>query len=578
MTGSASTELAAVLVDEMVRCGVREAVLAPGSRSAPLAFALHAADATGRIRLHVRIDERSAGFLALGLAKTSRCPVPVVTTSGTAAANLHPAVLEASESGIALLLLTADRPPALRATGASQTVDQLKLYGAAVRLFHEVGEPGAASAATNAYWRALVVRAVATATGTLTRDPGPVHLNLAFGEPLVPPPAAAPSADATAFTLPVELAGRPHGQPWSVITPPTSHPSTADGWPARTLLVVGDATPSLGAAAVRLAQAHGWPVVAEPSSGARHGPNALRLGHLLIDDPEWFQTRRPQRLLIVGHPTVHRQVGTLMQDPAIEVVVVAATARWADSTRTARSVLIELPQPAARPILDPGWLPDWQRADERATCARDKILAQHPTLAEATVADTVLAALPTGALLVAGASMPVRELASARPRDGVTVISGRGAAGIDGTVSSAIGAALAWQLGAGSSRPAAALVGDLTFLHDSNGLLIGPAEHRPDLTIVVVNNNGGAVFALLEQGAEPYAAAFERIFGTPHGADLAAVCAVSGTRYTLVQDRAELEAALTPIEGLQVVEVVTDRSRARELGQLVGAAVHAAIS
>jgi 2-succinyl-5-enolpyruvyl-6-hydroxy-3-cyclohexene-1-carboxylate synthase len=572
-----STELANVLVDELVRGGVREAVLAPGSRSAPLAFALHAADAAGRLRLHVRIDERSAGFLALGLAKISELPVPVVTTSGTAAANLHPAVLEASESGVPLFVLTADRPPALRATGASQTVDQIKLYGSAVRLFHEVGEPGPDNVPANAYWRALVTRAIATATGTLTYDPGPVHLNVAFGEPLVPRLTTSPTTAATPFVLPAYLRGRPDGQPWSVIRSNASEPLLATDWPARTLVVVGDANPTLGAAATLLAHAHGWPLIAEPSSGARTGPNALRLGHLLIEEDGWFHTRRPQRLLVVGRPTLHRQVTALMRDQSIEVIVAAATARWADAARTASSVLIELPRPAARPVVDASWLTEWQRADELATRARDKVLAQHPTLPEALIAEAVLGALPTGALLVAGASMPVRELASARPRSGITVISGRGAAGIDGTVSSAIGAALAWQAGPGLDRSAAALIGDLTFLHDSNGLLFGLAEPRPDLTIVVVNNNGGAVFGLLEQGAEAYASAFERIFGTPHGADLTALCAATGTHHTRVADRAELEAALAQFEGLKVVEVITDRSRARELNQLVREAVHVAI-
>ncbi|HEY6738084.1 MAG TPA: 2-succinyl-5-enolpyruvyl-6-hydroxy-3-cyclohexene-1-carboxylic-acid synthase, partial [Actinopolymorphaceae bacterium] len=186
-----STALATVLVDELWRCGVREAVLAPGSRSAPLAFAFHEADQQGRIRLHVRIDERVAGFLALGLAKAGRRPVPVVCTSGTAAANLHPAVLEAHHAGVPLLLLTADRPPELRGVGANQVTDQVKLYGDAVRMFHEVGTPERRPG-QNAYWRELVDRAIAVARGFRDRNPGPVPLNLAFGEPLVPSAAEEP--------------------------------------------------------------------------------------------------------------------------------------------------------------------------------------------------------------------------------------------------------------------------------------------------------------------------------------------------------------------------------------------------
>ncbi len=235
------TALARVLVDELVRGGVREAVLAPGSRSAPLAFALADADAGGRLRLHVRIDERSAAFLALGLAKASRTPVPVVTTSGTATANLHPAVLEASYAGVPLLLLTADRPPELRGTGANQTVDQVTLYGGAVRLFTDIGAPERRPGQV-AYWRALVCRALAAATGEL---PGPVHLNLGLREPLVP------DGDDD-WVEPVD--GRPDGVPWTVQVPGT--PTTVpDDLPARTVLVLGDATAPVSAAAVRLAAA-----------------------------------------------------------------------------------------------------------------------------------------------------------------------------------------------------------------------------------------------------------------------------------------------------------------------------------
>lgn len=567
-----STALARVLVDELVRAGVREAVLAPGSRSAPLALALHAADAAGRLRLHVRVDERSAGFLALGLAKASGAPVPVVTTSGTATANLHPAVLEADQSGVPLLVLTADRPPELRATGANQTVDQIGLFGGAVRAFHEVGAPGT-EPGQQAYWRALACRAVAAATGARTGDPGPVHLNLALREPLVP------DAD-DAWAEPLD--GRPDGGPWTVVDPRPAPPAPPpDAGPARTLVVVGDAPLALGDAAVRLAEARGWPVLSEPSGNARSGPNAVPAGALLVaavTGASGPHPLRPDRVLVVGRSTLSRPVQRLLGDPAVRVEVVAPTARWADAARSAARVLPALPAPGAHhPDVDAAWLAAWRGASAAASAAVDAVLDAEPA-AEPRVARDLLAALPPGALLVAGSSMPVRDLfVAGRPRSGVSVLANRGAAGIDGTVSTAVGAALAWQA-AGGGR-AFALLGDLAFVHDANGLVLGPAEPRPDLTLVVVNNDGGAIFGLLEQGGPEHADAFERVFGTPHGTDLAALCGATGTAHTRVSTAAEaVTAALDPREGLQVVEIRTGRSAVPSLHERLRAAVAAAVT
>jgi 2-succinyl-5-enolpyruvyl-6-hydroxy-3-cyclohexene-1-carboxylate synthase len=569
-----STALAEVLVDELVRGGCREAVVSPGSRSAPLAMALHAADAAGRLRLHVRIDERSAGFLALGLAKASAAPVPVLTTSGTATANLHPAVLEAAEAGVPLVVLTADRPPELRATGANQTVGQLGLFGDAVRLFHEVGAP-VAERGQHAYWRALVCRALAAATGVLTRDPGPVHLNVALREPLVP------DGDPT-WVEP--LAGRPDGTPWTrVVGPPVPGPAPTlvpAGGPRRTLVLVGDAPAALGEAAVRLAEACGWPVLSEPSGNARSGPLAMAAGALLLADPAWDRLR-PDRVLVVGRPTLARPVQALLQDPRVRVDVVTPTARWADAARSAARVLPALPTPPpADPHhagLDAEWLADWRTASAAAAHAVDAVLDELPA-AEPRVARDLLAALPAGALLVAGSSMPVRDLfVAGRPRTGVRVLANRGAAGIDGTVSTAVGAALAWQAAGGG--PAFALLGDLTLLHDANGLVLGPDEPRPDLTLVVLDNDGGAIFGLLEQGAPEHAASFERVFGTPHGVDLAALCGATGTPLTRVSTAAEaVAAALDPRAGLQVVQVRTDRRAVPGLQARLRAAVAAAVT
>src|SRR3954454_23751155 len=343
-----STAVATVLVDELIRGGVREAVLAPGSRSAPLAFALHAADAEGRLRLHVRIDERSAGFLALGLAKVSRRPVPVVTTSGTAAANLHPAVLEASEAGVPLIVLTADRPPELRGVGANQTIDQIKLYGDAVRFFHEVGAPED-RLGQNAYWRGMVCRAATAATGTLTRDPGPVHLNLALREPLVP---EVPDGG----QWPEPLSGRPGGLQWTDSPALGLAPATALEKLGDTLVVVGDCAPALGDETVLMAESFGWPIVSEPRANAKHGPNAMRLGHLLVDRPDL----RPSHVVVVGRPTLTRAVQSLLRDPEVTVTVVAPVARWADAPHSAWAVRGRLPGRLGHEQPDTQFLERWK--------------------------------------------------------------------------------------------------------------------------------------------------------------------------------------------------------------------------
>ncbi|HEV7654711.1 MAG TPA: 2-succinyl-5-enolpyruvyl-6-hydroxy-3-cyclohexene-1-carboxylic-acid synthase [Mycobacteriales bacterium] len=544
-----STALARVLVDELVRNGVREAVLSPGSRSAPLAFALHAADAAGRLRLHVRIDERSAGFLALGLAKASGIPAAVVTTSGTAVANLHPAVLEAAHAGVPLLVLTADRPPELRGVGANQTVDQPGIFGTAVRLFTELGAPES-RAGQNAYWRSAVCRAVAAAAT------GPVHVNLALREPLVP----SPDDD-----WPEPLAGR--AGPWTEVLPPAAPAPVADDLPARTVLVLGDAPAAVSAAAVALAETRGWPVVAEPSARLAAGPNVLAGGDLLLRGG-FVAAHRPDRVLAVGRPTLSRAVGRLLAAAPLDVVSPGST--WTDPSGRAARVLPAVPTAlvagsgALAPAgdRDESWLPAWRDAADAARKAVDALLGD--ALSEPGVAAELMDAVPPGGLVVCGSSKPVRDLFLAGPRAGVTVLANRGAAGIDGTVSTAVGAALA-------HGPAYALLGDLTFLHDANGLVIGPDEPRPDLTVVVVNNDGGAIFGVLEQGAPEYAEAFERVFGTPHGVDLAALCAATGTPYQRVTSRTELRGALAEPQGIRVIEVRTDRHAAAELDAAITA-------
>ncbi|MFN2536681.1 MAG: 2-succinyl-5-enolpyruvyl-6-hydroxy-3-cyclohexene-1-carboxylic-acid synthase [Mycobacteriales bacterium] len=518
-----STALARTLVDELVRNGVTDAVLAPGSRSAPLAFALQDAD----VRLHVRIDERSAAFLALGLAKASGRPVPVVTTSGTAAANLHPAVVEACYSGVPLLLLTADRPPELRGSGANQTIDQVKLYGDSVRMFVEVGaaEPG-----LEGYWRGLVCRAIACAAGDLGNAPGPVHLNLAFREPLVPDGSGVPE-------------GRAGRAPWTSRVR-QGGPTVPDDLPDRTVVVLGDGA---DLSALDLAEARGWPVIAEPSSGAT-GPNVVDCGELVAS--AWQD--RPDRVLVVGRPTLSRAIGRLIATAPSDVVAVRGS--WTDAHHRASRVLPAVPSVAGR---GDGWAQPWTEAGRLVRTAITPLLHE---LSEPAVAVTV-AACPSP--LVVGSSKPVRDLFLAPPR--TRVLANRGAAGIDGVVSTTVGAALAWR------EHTIGLLGDLTFLHDSNGLVLGPEEPRPDLTIVVTNNDGGAIFGLLEQGAPEHAEAFERVFGTPHGVELEALCAATRTPYLRATSLDELRKAIEPSTGISVVEVRTDRRQAVELDREIRA-------
>lgn len=559
-----STALASVLVDELVRNRVRDVVLAPGSRSAPLAYALQDADTTSRLRLHVRVDERSAGFLAVGLAKAAEWPVAVVTTSGTATANLHPAVLEAHQAGVPLLVLTADRPPEMRGVGANQTTDQLGMYGSAVRLFHEVGAPDERAGQVG-YWRALACRAVLTARGALSGDPGPVHLNVAFREPLVPD-----GSD----SWPEALAGRPDGLPWTTAGadhPPAPWMSGGErGEVPRTLLVAGPLSRATAQAVSELAAARGWPLVAEPTS--RAWGDAVPHAPLLLGCTAWLEQHLPERVVVVGRPTLARSVQRLLRDPRVHVDVVVETPRWYDPALRARRVLPPDALGSVSGASDPSWGRDWHTAGSRVGAAVTGVLDSTVRPTGPGVARTVVDSLVAGALLVLGSSNPVRDVdLHAAPRADVTPLANRGVSGIDGAVSTAVGAALVHD------GPGYALLGDLTFLHDANGLLLGSHERRPDLCLVVVNDDGGGIFHLLEQGAPEHAPAFERVFGTPHGVNLRALCAATGTPYELADDLAALRIALAPRPGLRVVEVPGERRDRRELHARVRAAVSRAL-
>jgi 2-succinyl-5-enolpyruvyl-6-hydroxy-3-cyclohexene-1-carboxylate synthase len=592
LRGAPAPQAARLLVQELAAHGVRDVVLAPGSRSAPLAYALAEAalpDAdrpagAPALRLHVRVDERSAGFLALGLARAATVdgeprPVAVVTTSGTAVANLHPAVLEAHHAGVPLLLLTADRPHELRGTGANQTTVQPGIFGPATRLEADVPAP-AGRPGEDRDLRHLVSRAVAAALGSRTGDPGPVHLDLAYREPLVPGAEPWPSAGATTPPGRVVVVPRATGDV-PAGDGPAGHdvPARAD-LPGPVVVVAGDGA---GPDARRLAVAAGWPLLAEPSSGARGGPEAPAAYRMLLGDTALGG--RVRSVVLLGRPTLSRPVSALLARDDVDLTVVAPLGSgWPDAGRAADRVLPAVPAAwLTGPADDPAWLAAWQRADAAAGRALDGLLdagpADPPTRstppltgprAVRAVAD---ACLPSDVLVV-GSSNPVRDLdLVARWSEPPVVLANRGLAGIDGMVSTAAGVALGLP-----RRRVRALLGDLTFLHDAGGLLRLTTEPEVDLQLVVLNDAGGSIFATLEHGAPERARTFERVFGTPHAVDVAALCAGYGVRHVRVSDVPALAAALAaPGPGTSVVEVRVDRADRRGLGERLAAAVRDAV-
>ncbi|HOB50670.1 MAG TPA: 2-succinyl-5-enolpyruvyl-6-hydroxy-3-cyclohexene-1-carboxylic-acid synthase [Mycobacterium sp.] len=549
-----STTQARVVVDELIRGGVRDVVLCPGSRNAPLAFALADADRAGRLRLHVRIDERTAGFLAVGLALGSGRPVPIAMTSGTAVANLGPAVVEANYARVPLVILSANRPYELLGTGANQTMEQFGYFGTQVRAAISLGlapdlldaAPGVL-AALSAQWRSATCRVLAAATGARTANAGPVQFDIPLREPLVP------EVDSDPEDYPQ---GRPGGVPWTSTPPVTfDQPVPIDLTPD-TVVIAGHG------AGVHPNLAH-LPTVAEPTAPPARNPlHPLALSGL-----------RPQQVIMCGRPTLHRPVSALLADPAIPVFALTTGPRWPDvsgnSTATGTRAEV-LGEPSA------DWLNRCAAAHARVNAAVREQLAAHPLATGLHVAAAVVDALRPGDQLVLGASNPVRDVALVGfSPDGIAVRSNRGVAGIDGTVSTAIGAALGAEsaTGAGSGRTVA-LLGDLTFVHDASGLLIGPTEPSPrDLTIVVSNDNGGGIFELLEQGDPRFSAVSSRVFGTPHDVDVGALCRAYHVDSRQIEADQVAAALAEPNRGIQVLEVKADRSTLRRLHAAIRAAL-----
>jgi 2-succinyl-5-enolpyruvyl-6-hydroxy-3-cyclohexene-1-carboxylate synthase len=502
--------------------------------------------------LHVAIDERSASFFALGSAKAGH-PAVVVTTSGTAAANLYPAVIEADLAGAPLIVITADRPPELRHSGANQTIDQVKMFGERVRWYVEMG-PGEDRPGESGSWRSRVCQAVATAMGIDGRV-GPVHLNLGFREPLVP---ASDDGRSRAEPYVNDLSGRSGREPWTAWDRPPDPPPLEVAVEGKVLVVLGDeGSPEFARHAIEA----GCVVIAEAHSGGRI-PGTITTSHHLLASPVFADDTRPDLVVQVGRVGLSRNLAAYLS--AVPNRLVVSRLGWADpdrnARRRARSVSL------VRGSVDGGWFERWSEAEARARRVLDAALDETSAPDEARTARDTAAAVPTGGTLVVGSSMPVRDLdLFMMARHGLRVVSNRGASGIDGFVSTALGAAIT------SSGPTVALAGDLTMLHDRNGWLIEP---RPPLVMVVVNNNGGGIFSFLPQASLPDR--FEDLFGTPRAVSFETMAREHLLSYQHIEQAPQLGPAIAggvASGDSHLLEVRTDRAenlkRHRRLTELV---------
>lgn len=594
--GDVAATFCATLVDQWVRMGMRHAVVSPGSRSTPLALAV---TADGRVTVSVHHDERSAAFMALGIAMATKVPAMVVTTSGTAAVELHPAVVEAHHAGVPMLVCTADRPTWLHGIGAPQTINQTDLYGSSVRLFAEPGVPTADAAAQ---WRPLADSAMSAAMGP---RPGPVHLNLAFDEPLV----------GTAGPLPaIGAAGDPDNDDdddagavidAGVLQMVARRVATGRG----VIVAGGDIADPTGV--MDLAAMVGWPVLADPRSGCRV-PSAVTVAHpdALLRHDGFARASRPDVVLRLGTPWASKVLGAWLDgldahqigvhthgvryDPggSLDEVVTAEpgalcaavagllghqsagavrgdahgdTGRGGDGAAGDAGDSCDAGGGGAG--APAGWLRLWATADQVAAQAIASQLGADAVINEPAVARTVAAMLPDGARLMVSSSMPVRDLEwFSAARTGLSVVSNRGANGIDGVVSTAVGLALA------APGPVAVLVGDVAMLHDTNALL-GLVSRNVDLTVVVVDNDGGGIFSFLPQAGALPTDRFEEMFGTPHGVDLAALAIAHNLEATVVDDLGSLAGVIKSSAGHRGTTVVVVRTR-RDANVVVHSRLH----
>lgn len=506
---SESTKLARVIVRQIIEAGVTDVVISPGSRNAPLSIAFYQASEKSLIKIHTRIDERSAAFFALGMAKASGRPVPIVCTSGTAVANYHPAVLEASHSNVALLVLTADRPASLRRTGANQTTEQARIFGKAVRYFADISG--------SAYPMELPFNSLQS---------GPVHLNIQFDEPLIGD-GDTKWLDELEIKAPRIFTRKEAGTFYTKST--------------RGVLVIGHDRGGISASdVITFASELGWPIVAEdPLTFADATPHAsiFLTSQAIADD------LAPDTVLVIGRTTLSRSINSFIKSARKQIVIDPRIAT-VDSDRLANQKFLALPHLEVN-TPDAEYAEKWKKYGLRAS----KMVSDLSQWSEALIAREIASHLPSGTSLFISSSRPIRDLEGfAQPRDGVETFANRGLAGIDGNISTALGIA-------SQRTKSAAVLGDLSFLHDITGLI---SHQDIDLTIFVINNDGGGIFSTLGQrGVE----GFETIFGTPHGLDPAAIASSFGIDTKTITTQKELLAEITaPVKGLRVV-VITAPNR-----------------
>ena len=499
-----STLLARVIVRQIIEAGVTDVVISPGSRNAPLSIAFHQASIKGLINLHVRIDERTAAFFALGIAKASGRPVPIVCTSGTAVANYHPAVLEASHTNIPLLVLTADRPASLRKTGANQTTEQARIFGKAVRYFADVSG--------SVYPMELPFNSLQS---------GPVHLNIQFEEPLVGDKSDNWLNDLTITTPKVFIRK----------TPRTFYTKSTRG-----VLVIGHDRGGLSAESVqRFAEELGWPVIAEDPLTFK---SAISHASVFLTSKTIADDLAPDTVVVIGRTTLSRSINAFIKTARKEIVIDPRMAT-VDSDRIAAQKFTQLPVVEVQPA-DAEYAEKWKKYSLRA----QKMVADISTWSEQLVAREIAEGLPSGTSLFISSSRPIRDLEGfAAARTGVETFANRGLAGIDGNISTALGIA-------SQRKETIAVLGDLGFLHDLTGLI---HQEKINLKIFVINNDGGGIFSTLSQRGVD---GFEDVFGTPHGLDPAAIATSMGISAKTINSQAQLITELSePVKGMSVVVV-----------------------
>lgn len=553
-SGDTAATFCATLVDEWARQGIRHAVVAPGSRSTPLALALALNDS---IEVHVFHDERSASFAALGIGTASGVPAVLVCSSGTAGTHFHGAVVEAHQSDVPMIVCTADRPPELRDVAAAQTIDQTRLFGSAVRWFHDPGVPSRDAAMT---WRSLAARAVQAAVGI---HPGPVHLNLPFREPLTGDVVDMPPSREKKWSDVIHL-GTSETQDVSEIVDAISG--------RRGIIIAGRGA---SREVLSLADSLGWPIFADAVSGVRERNNAVVIGFDAILRSEKFASSHvPEVVLRVGAPPASKVLAQWISKIDCPVLQIRSSSMVIDPDHKVKYTIIGDVDSATRTLAtavttcDKTWMTNWSQAEVAAQEAMSVWTSEN--FSEPTVARTVTSAMTVGSHLVVSSSMPIRDVEwFGTATSGVTVHSNRGTNGIDGVISTAVGVGLA------TKARVTLLIGDIACLHDSNGLW-ALNRRDVDLTIVVTNNDGGSIFSFLPQAQIVSNSNFELLYGTPHGASFEHLAATHGIAFERVTTVNDLASTLQR-SGTWLIEVPCDRSANVSQHEALQSAVIAAV-